>query len=1171
MVRLSAVALGVLGLFWAARSQPPAPKAEPLPPYKRLLDFEDATKAEELEQTAFRNLSGDYLKAVAAIEELLALRTRVQGADHWQTVSARLHLATLKKIAALPPAKRAAWTAAFPTARTMTTLESRDRHAETLSFREANLARAQQDLGDEDQYTISALQRLAFVLEALGRDKEAEPHRRKGLELRIKVFGESHPETGRAYSNLAGNLADLGRHADAEPLLRKTLEIYQKAHGENHAMTAFAYSSLSLNLTIRGKSEEAAALMKKASAFRPRAQPQRPGEAAVALETRADGLTDRGLYAQAEPLLRGALDIRRKALGENHVETADTYGLLADTFAKRELHAQAEPLLRKAHTIYQTVRGESDTETASALAAVAFNLDNQMRHADAEPLHRDVLALARKYQGGHHPTTAMCLAALATNLRYQGRHADATPLLEQALEIRMKSHGERHPQTADAYQDVARNLEARGQIAAAIPLHEKARDIYREVFGEYDYRATWAAAEIAQALVASGKDAEARVQLNTAVRGHEVARLRFGAGGVGNAGHGTHGSPYRDLALLTARLGAAADAWEAAESDLARHLLDTAAVRRGPTLTAAETATRKRLVDRLAVVNRSVLPLVTARTLTPAEEKELAALRTERAELDRELADLAVTVSRRELTPLAAVQKALPPGAALVLWVDTGRDDLVREHWGCVVRADGAPAWERSAGSGARGEWTAADDDLPHRYRQALLGAGNTDALAKALAAQRLAPLEKHLAGVTQLVVIPVNQMAGMPVETLTARRVSYTPSGSFLAKLKGRPKPAGAATLLAIGDPLFPPRPDDRPRPAVLPPAGLLIRQIVPDGPAAKARLQVGDVLVAYAGEELKSLDRLDALIAAKAKEKAVAVRVWRESEPAVAEREVEPGRLGAVFAREPAREAVAARQQADALLARAARGEAWAELPGTQVEVARLAGLFDPKNVTALTRADATEARLDALRTSGALARFRYLHFATHGKANDWRAFESALILTPPAKEPDGRAVTPYLDGRLTADEVLELWRLNAELVTLSACESGLGKRGGGDGLLGFAQAFLSAGCRSVCLTLWQVDDTATALLMDRFYQNLTGRREPGAKPMGKADALHEAKAWLRNLTVKEAEERLGALTDGVVRGERPAREVVNPVPKANDKGARPYAHPRYWAAFVLVGDPD
>ena len=208
-----------------------------------------------------------------------------------------------------------------------------------------------------------------------------------------------------------------------------------------------------------------------------------------------------------------------------------------------------------------------------------------------------------------------------------------------------------------------------------------------------------------------------------------------------------------------------------------------------------------------------------------------------------------------------------------------------------------------------------------------------------------------------------------------------------------------------------------------------------------------------------------------------------------------------------------------------------------------------------------------------NGELGRARYLHFATHCAVDHRRPLQSALLLSCDAL-PDPlaqlHAGKPPFDGRLTAEEVLRSWQLDAELATLSACQSGLGKHEIGEGFVGFAQALLLAGSRSVCLSLWEADDMATALLMTRFYQNLLGERAGLKGPLGKAAALAEAKAWLRRLPRSEASPYLAKLSQGVVCGkERPLNPCVRET--AAEKDAPPYAHPYYWAAFVLVGDPD
>jgi CHAT domain-containing protein/tetratricopeptide (TPR) repeat protein len=121
-----------------------------------------------------------------------------------------------------------------------------------------------------------------------------------------------------------------------------------------------------------------------------------------------------------------------------------------------------------------------------------------------------------------------------------------------------------------------------------------------------------------------------------------------------------------------------------------------------------------------------------------------------------------------------------------------------------------------------------------------------------------------------------------------------------------------------------------------------------------------------------------------------------------------------------------------------------------------------------------------------SGELGRYRNVHFATHSIIDSTHPVLSAVALSLVDKNGKAR------EGFLRMHEIFNL-RLSAELVTLSGCRSGLGKEIKGEGLMALTRAFMYAGAPRVAVSLWSLDDTATASLMVRFYRKLFGPDHP------------------------------------------------------------------------------
>jgi tetratricopeptide (TPR) repeat protein len=1151
-------------LAWVAASKGAAP---PLPSGK--LNQEQIKQLNRLKDKINRaEKAKDYAEAIRLNEEEVVLRRRWQGPGYWETIDAQWELEDLKRLSKMPNKSRADLHRANELNRRGLKLHSQGKyHSAEKACRDALGIRTNL-LGQHHPDTAGSYNNVASCLDAQGKHGQALPLHEKALAIRRKALGEEHPDTAGSYNNVAYCLHAQGKPGQALPLYEKALAIHRKALGEGHPDTARSYNNVAGCLHALGKPGQALPLNEKALAIRRKAVGEEHPDTAASYNNMALCLQDQGKPGQALPLFEKALAIHKKALGEEHHHTATSYNNVATCLQRQGKPAQALPLFEKALAIFKKALGEEHPLTATSYNNVASCLQRQGKPAQALPLFEKALAIFKKALGEEHPHTAISYNNVAYCLQAQGKPGQALPLYEKALAICKKALGEEHPHAAQSYNNVAYCLNAQRKPGQALPLVEKALAIRRKALGqEHPYTAR-SYNNVAFCYCELGRDADAVRFLERGLASHDVSRFFGASSGFERARFRLERiDPRAPLAALHARRGHRLVAWRHLESHLARGLLDDLAG-----LAYTEDAGLRSALQKL---DERLLPLFGSAKLSDDQKALRDELTGQRRDLLARAHKLVASRSADLVWPLADIQKELPADTAVVVWLS-----VLGDRWVCVLRRTGDPVWVKLKGTGPKGAWTTEEDGLPARLYQALADLAEPAARRERLLARVrqlwFAPLADALRAATglpavrRLVVVPTGDMARLPVEALTSDyTISHTPSATVFARTMKEHRPLSGSSLLALGDPVF----QIPSKPLTEPPAtGIFVSRVGP-GSARRAGIKAGDVLVQWDKTALAKLDDLRPLLRG---DTPASVVIWREGHKKTLT--VPPGPLGIAPDSRPAPQAVRAWRLADAPVV---HSEPYTPLRGTRFEVESLSRLVGPARTTRLLGSDASEASLAALAASGKLARFRLVHLATHGLIDLGRPERSALVLSrdklPSREETLARAAKgeTVFDGHLRVETIRRDWKLDADLVTLSACETALGAEGQGDGLLGFSHALLSRGARTVVLSRWKVDDTATALLMLRFYENLLGKgSRAGRKPLPRAEALAEARRWLRELPRKDLDPLATALFAGKLSDTRRGSIVVlKPAQKKPPlpAGARPYAHPAYWAAFVLIGDPD
>jgi len=965
--------------------------------------------------------------------------------------------------------------------------------AEPLLMRELAISEKTAESNHLD--TATSLLKLGSLYADHNQAAKAEPVLLRALAIYEKEAGLVHADAGEALFRLGTLFQDAGNHAKAEPLLEKALAIYENVAGFNHDQTAASLYRLGLLYQSIGKYEKAEPLLVRELKISIRVLGSDHPDTAISLSNLAGLYRAQGLYSRAESLHQRALSIRKKALGSDHPDTAQSLNGLAVLYQEQGLYSKAEPLYQHAINIIDKALGPEHRDTATILNNLAALYETQGLYSKAEPLYQRAVAISEKAQGPEHPDTAISLNNLAVLYQRQDLYSKAEPLNQKALTIREKLLGLEHPDIAQSLNNLAALYVDQGLYSKAEPLGERALAINEKTLGpEHQATATslntlgllyrtqglvTKAEPLYQRALAINKKALGLDHPNTASSLISLAELYDNQGLYAKAETLTrHGltveftliqreAPYIPVAERQNFLNSFGNAYEASFS----------AAQRGSSGANLALFSRLNRQGLLQEIEQSQAQLASL----PGPQQAIA---NELRVVTQQLASMALTPEQRR--QLKGRQEELEKQLYRLLPQLQPRVVEVQQVAAALPAGSALIEFQRYD---------------PHDGRK---------------------PPDQRWGEARYLVLVLKPDGAITPIDLGPAQPIDASIQAALAASEQ---KQADALELWAqVGRSVLDPLAGSTRgvNSLFLSPDGELNRVPFAALPAPGSSQLLSEALqlrLLTTGRELLDLQNAPNTKASPAL--VVANPAFDRT----------PGSL-----RAPVQLASAASQQRSADFG----SQRWAPLPGTATEGAAIAQLTGGRLLAG------EQARAAAIQQQQSP---RLLHLATHAyfqpdlpeaernngqqRSNSTREGPAALsgenpllrsgIALAGANQPDA---DPADDGYLTALEVARLNWKGTELVVISACESGKGYIQAGEGVYGLKRAIAVAGARSSLLSLWKVDDRATAAFMQNFYRKLQAG-------MGRADALAA--------TQKEF------------------RQSSNPS----------WRHPFVWAAFQLSGD--
>jgi CHAT domain-containing protein/Tfp pilus assembly protein PilF len=1004
----------------------------------------------------------------------------------------------------------------------------------------------QSRLGNNHPKVASTYNNLGNVLKSMGNFQKAIAYYEQGLHIQQQLLGPKHPQLAGSMNNIGTMLQEQGEYNKALTWLQQALAMRLSLYGELHQEVADSYYSIGTICEQLANYDSAFAYYERALRIEIQVlDGQQSTSLAATYSSIANIYRAKGFYTHAQEYYQKAIAIEVHVLGEQHPLVASSYVGLGTVYYLQGEYARAIHYHQQALDIYHQAN-----QTNHANLAICYNnLGNDYfalkSYIKARENYEQALSIAQAHYAGTHPSIAAYMTSIGLTHRAIGHYALALSSYRQALAIQEQVLGAIHPDIASTLNNIGTVLDNQQDYRNAISYYQRALAIWKPLFGPKHPSVAMSYNNISMAYGSMGQLTQALVYVDSSLNAYctdqvsvkaDLAQLKRTITSPDILKHA-----LLSKALLHQREPDGVGITQAqAAIGFADRLIDSlrkAYTYEGDKLQLSENANQiYGLAVELAYASSDIdqafyyaeknKAVILAQTLNEAQALKLGSIPDSLVQKERELKlslaylnkaivdmqqkcpacdslqlkqlkqarfndqqaeaklirhleqaypDYYTLKYQYQTTTISALQQGLlmeNPQTAVLNYFLT--DSALFSF--CITK-DTAVFYRQSLDTTAfrsTNRLVLAIHKLNHALKDARLVFDPIDRLhdpASQLYQYLIMPFHSMLSG-KDLLVIPDAALLTIPFEVLMPPGTSETKSNPVEAS---NSEPQSPKELLSVWKQL----------PYLVRSHSIsyaysatLLYQSWKMAQEKRGKVTSGSPHRGFIGFA-PVFDEYDSFLAKVEAEK------WAMS----AKRFNVPPHLKAILSDHTY----------------------YPPLEGTEREIEAIQKLFTRYHLPAQSylREQANELHFNTLD----LAHYQYIHFATHGVVDEEIPSHSYIVL---GAFPDSTS-----DNLLTSSEMYGL-ELDAELVVLSACQTGKGKLRAGEGIIGLTRGLLYAGARNLLVSQWNVNDASTAELMTKFYAKILAGQS-------NRQALREAKLEL-----------------------------------LSSKFACPY----FWAAFVLVG---